>query len=171
MKAKPKPKPADTGPSFTDIVEDSEAAEAAERREREETFSGGDHATWHGRELRPFTISRETLFFCLRVHGGHPPLSMVVKRLEAFAADAMIILWLCDHDPEHWSPMRSDPAAMLADIDRWADEHVQPDEIGAARLLGLRILNRSRLNRAEPAPVPAPRGASAAYDPGNSPSR
>lgn len=105
---------------------------------------------WRGKVLLPFTISRESLFYSLRVHAGAPPLSSVAKSASAFLGDALRILFLCSHAPEEWEHVRDEPVMFLRAIDAWADKNVSRSEMATAVKVSLRIFNDADSNRADP---------------------
>lgn len=113
---------------------------------------------WHGKELLPFTSSRDALFSQQRLAMGAPALDACLGDLDAFAGDAHRILWLCSHTPKDWSILRTSPPALQNAIDSWADEHVSPREHLQACKLAIAILEAARINEHEAAPAKAAHG-------------
>lgn len=131
-----------------DIVDHAIELQAAEERQ---TAVLAQHA-WNGRPLHPFTIRRETLYFRLRAANDALPLSVVRKHPEAFLQDAMIILWLCAHEPADWTPMRARNDLLLETIETWAEENIHRPQQTEAIDLALQILREGDTTRAVPRP-------------------
>lgn len=147
--ASPPPQPLDQEPRFDDdIVDHAIEVQAAEERQAAVL---AQHA-WNGRPLHPFTIRRETLYFRLRAANDALPLSVVRKHPEAFLQDAMIILWLCTHEPADWTPMRARNDLLLETIETWAEESIQRPQQTEAIDLALQILREGDTTRAVPRP-------------------
>jgi len=108
---------------------------------------------WHGIPLHPYSSSRESLFSQHRLSMGAPALQSCMEDMDAFAADAHRILWLCSHTPRDWSILRVDPAALQCAIDTWADQHIPLRESLAASTLALEIYFAARANQHEAAPA------------------
>lgn len=135
---------------FRDISPDAPDEEAIDEREREAAFA--HQATWAGRPLQPFSISRSACWLQHRVALGAPDLATCLRDLDAFLADAGRILWLCSVSPAEFAALRGNPAAMQAAIDAWMDEHIQPGQQAEATLAAFRIYSSSIANRHIPAP-------------------
>jgi hypothetical protein len=142
-------------PKFTE-----DPADPAAERTREAAFDATH--TWAGKELLPFSSSRKSLFLQHRLAMGAPDLFRCMKDLDAFLADASRILFLCSYHPtapitpdgDTWSRLRSDPYALQAVIDDWADAHIPAGSEAAATMTGYQIYSSSLANRHEPAPAP-----------------
>ncbi len=143
------PSPAPEAPQFEDdIVDHAIEQRAAEERQ---TAVLAQH-TWHDLPLHPFTIRRETLYFRLRAANDALPLSVVRKHPEVFLQDAMIILWLCSHEPADWTPLRARTDLLLETIETWAEQHILRHQQTDATDLALRILREGDCTRAQPRP-------------------
>ncbi len=130
------------------VPEDPAVAAAA--KSREDAYAAVYQ--WNGVTLRPFSISRESIFYKLRAADDAPRLSQVLQNASAFLGDALRILYLCSHEPEAFEHLRSDSLAFLRAIERWADSNVTRDQATEATRIGLKIFNDSKVNLAEPAP-------------------
>lgn len=108
---------------------------------------------WRGKELHPFSISRESLFHQLRLAIGAPVWDSCIEDTYAFTADAARILWLCAHTPKDWSLLRCSPAVHQNAIDEWTEANISPRETAAARLLAMDILVAAARNAHEAAPA------------------
>lgn len=105
---------------------------------------------WQGKELLPYSSSRDSLFVRLRKEMGSPSLTEALGDLSLFTADAQLILWLCSHDlPEISKALRGD---VLAEIWEWVDVNVPRVSAGEAVDVALDIFNDSKMNDAESAP-------------------
>jgi hypothetical protein len=130
-------------------TEDPELANAAKARAEAENAV----YKWRDKVLpHPFTISRETLFYSLRVHAGAPSFGQLMTNQMAFLGDALRILFLCSHAPEEFDHYRSEPAAFLAAIEAWGDANVTREENVALVTLGWKIFNDSTITAAVPVP-------------------
>jgi hypothetical protein len=137
-------------PTFEDDLLDHQIeAQAAEERQSAVLTQ---HA-WNGRLLHPFSIRRETLYFRLRAVNDCLPLHVVRRHPEAFLSEAMIILWLCAHEPQDWQPLRGSNALMMAAIETWAEENIAREQQTQAVELALEILRLGDCTRAVPRPA------------------
>ena len=126
------------------------AAETARQAAFDSAFA------WHGKELHPYSSSRDALFHQFRTSIGAPDFQRTLDDLDAFFGDACRILWLCSHLPADWSILRCSPAALQCAIDTWADEHIPTHESSTASLLALRIYTASLKNQHQSAPLDRP---------------
>jgi hypothetical protein len=146
---------------------------AADEREREAAFDAVFR--WRGVPLLPFSSSRKSLWLQLRVAMGAPRLNACLADHHAFIPDAARILFLCSHEPdapprppakrgepehqaqrEGWATLRSEPAALQEEIDRWQDAHIAgiQEEIAAVDV-AMNLYAAAYVNRHEPAPAAA----------------
>ena len=122
------------------------AAEAARQAAYDATY------TWLGRELFPWSIGREQLYFKLRAVSGTVPLALALQNAEAFLGDAMIVLYLCSHEPQAWRQLRSNLPLFLEAIEQWADTAIPRLQQSQAVDLAIQIVNDAKLTRAIPQP-------------------
>jgi len=148
MSTTPPPSPLGTAEFGDDLLDEQIEQVAAEQRQAAVL---AQH-TWNARPLHPFSIRRETLYFRLRAANDALPLSVVRRHPEAFLQDAMIILWLCAHEPADWTPMRARNDLLLETIETWAEESIRRAEQTDAIDLALQILREGDTTRAVPRP-------------------
>ena len=108
---------------------------------REEAFDA-EHA-WKGKPLQPFSSGRRREWIRLRGIEGEDP---------SFLDDAVKIVWLCLTPTDELIVKRRDPKALGAEIWRWADENVGPEDNESILALADRLLVESNINRAVPLP-------------------
>jgi hypothetical protein len=120
-----------------DIIGQQIADEAAAERQ---TAVLSSHQ-WQGITLQPFSIRRETLYFRLRALNDSLPIHLVRKHPESFLQEALIILWLCLHTPDHWNALRGNAALLMEQIEQWADENIRRADQMPAIELALQILS------------------------------
>ena len=131
-----------------DSGRDHIAAATSDERKRQTAFDS--EFQWRGRPLRPFSISRETLFLQLRAAAGAPGLYQAMLDGEAWFGDAVRLLWLCSHPPEAWRDLRAEPLRMQEAIDAWADATLPRGAKTEIILLTIGIWNASQINAHEP---------------------
>lgn len=148
MSTTPTPSPLGTAEFGDDLLDEQIERVAAEQRQSAVLA----HHTWHGQPLHPFSIRRETLYFRLRAANDSLPLGAMRKHPEAFLQDAMIILWLCAHEPADWTPMRARNDLLLETIETWAEDNIHRHEQTDAIELALKILREGDTTRAVPRP-------------------
>jgi hypothetical protein len=141
---------------------DLTAAAATDEHKRQAAFDAVPH--WQGSPLKPFSISRETLFLQLRHAAGAPGLYSAMLDGEAWFGDAVRILWLCLHGPDDWDSLRGQPLDLQRAIDAWADETIPRGSKADIVLLTIRLWNESQVNAHEPVPGDAAEGR---QEPGN----
>lgn len=138
-----------------DEVGAGEVSRAAER-EREEAYDAVHHwwrpvpgqQEWERYELFPYSEGRERLF--TRLCAANVPLDGAVKNPHAREAEAVVLLYLCSHEPEQWRGLRGDTARWLEVIEKWGEQHV-PRKWGIdAVLLALKIHNEADKMQVEP---------------------
>lgn len=96
---------------------------------------------WEGRPLHPYSEARERLFHRLSAADVPLPLSAELRDLDAYASQAVKILYLCAHAPQEFRHLRGDTGAFLEAIDQWGEEHVPRVKTIEAVTLALKIHN------------------------------
>lgn len=152
-------------PKMSDVVEEADeqvlpeappvvmddAAFDEQEREREEAFNS--EPMWAGKLLQPFSISRSSYFYQQRFAVGAPPLESLLLDENTFLADAVRILFLCVHDPQHYRHLRSKPAEMQELVEAWADENINTPALEIkAVTVALELFNAASANEAVSAP-------------------
>lgn len=94
---------------------------------------------WRGRKLQAFSISRWMIFNDLRNVLRMPSLTTTMVDNETFFSDAVRIVWLCAHGPQHWEKLRPKAWKLILEIDKWADANVSGEESGEICLLAAQI--------------------------------
>ncbi len=120
--------------------------------ERQAAVLGSSGHTWAGRQLHPFSIRRESLYFRIRAIAAPLPLKVVIANPETFLQDAMIILWLCAHEPADWNPMRGSAEQLLEAVESWAEENIPRALQTDAVALATQIFREGDSTRALPQP-------------------
>lgn len=141
----------DTPPpeTFDDDILDTQIEAAATAERQDATLAAH---TWNGTPLQPFSIRRETLYFRLRAVNDALPLHLVRRHPESFLHEAMIILWLCFHEPAAWAHLRSDNARMMDAVETWAEKNIARHQQSQAIELALQILREGDSTHAIPRP-------------------
>lgn len=135
--------------SFDDDIIDTQI-DAAAAVERQDSVLANHQ--WNGSPLHPFSIRRETLYFRLRAVNDALPLHVVRRHPEAFLHEAMIILWLCFHEPAAWDQLRSDNSRLMNVIESWAEKNIKRPQQSQAIELALQILHEGDCTHAIPRP-------------------
>ena len=135
--------------SFDDDIIDAQI-EAAAAVERQDAVLAS-HA-WNCTPSQPFSIRRETLYFRLRAVNDALPIYVVRKHPEAFLHEAMIILWLCYHEPSAWEHLRSNNSLLINEVETWAEKNIRRNQQSQAIELALQILQEGDATHAIPRP-------------------
>lgn len=96
---------------------------------------------WEPYELLPYQPSIEDLWHRLCMADIHVPMREVMDNLDAFVGCAKKLLYLLSHEPWQYRHLRSDPAAFIEEIERWADIHVPRSRNLELSIMVLRIHN------------------------------
>lgn len=129
--------------------------------------------TWQGKQLFPFTPTREAWWEFIREAAVLPPLLQTLKGPVKFGPDAAIIIWLCLHPPHEWGeliPVEDDdertPGATWSDFrhnlrrfaavcEEWFHSEIGVEYRTELGNLALQIYNRARITRAVSATTPS----------------
>lgn len=130
--------------------------ETAAATDRQTAVLASAAHTWNGQALHPFSIRRESLYFRLRAANDPLPAPVLMRSPGALLIDAMIILWLCAHEPKDWQPLRGSNAALMEVIETWAEENIQRPQQTEAIDLALLILREGDATRAQAQPSDRP---------------
>lgn len=130
----------------------------AEEAAREESFSADFF--WNDELLQPFSLERYNIFVTQRSAMAAPSLGRALQDGAAFFPDALRILWLCSQPSHVLSALRSQPEAMQARIEKWAEDHAPVHRSNDIIPLGVNIFNSAFDNRHETIPSRAARAVS-----------
>jgi hypothetical protein len=114
-----------------------EAPEA--EKMREEAFEGG--YVWKGQELLPYTPSKRGTWERLCARDVPLPANVELTNLEAYAPQALKLLYLLTHKAEEYAPLRHQPEQFIAEIELWVDQTCGHGDLLAAVILALRVHN------------------------------
>lgn len=142
-----------------------EKARAAAAADKRSSAAQAVPFSWRGKQLAPFTPSREAAFHAHRSALNSPPLGDTLADSHAFSADSARMLWYLSHEPAEWLGfLASQPrgemvagewrplsahAALEARIEKWMDETWTgtKEERTEAYVLCVDILTRSKATR------------------------
>lgn len=96
---------------------------------------------WEPYELLPYQPSIEDLWHRLCMADIHIPMREVMDNLDAFTGCAKKLLYLLSHEPWQYRHLRSEPAAFIEEIERWANIHVPRARNLELSIMILRIHN------------------------------
>lgn len=130
--------------------------EAASATDRQTAVLASAAHTWNGQALHPFSIRRESLYFRLRASQMPLPIQTIMAHPESFLQDAMIILWLCAHEPKDWQPMKGSIDQLMDAVETWAEKNIQRLQQTDATLLAMQILREGDATRAQAQPSDRP---------------
>lgn len=125
-----------------------EGAESQEEESHQAAFDASYQ--WRGKELHPWSIGRESLFYQFRNAVGASDMDAALVDIDAFLADALRILWLCSHLPSDFRRLRPHPTLMQEAVEEWAEKNVTKGQHSAATSLALQIFNDAGANIATP---------------------
>lgn len=149
MKRPQSPPPALPDPA-DDILDNPIDQQAAS--ERQAAVLGSSGHTWAGKQLHPFSIRRESLYFRLKALHAHVPAAGVMHTTGVVLLDTMLILWLCSHESKDWQHLRGDGTKFMEVIEEWADENIQRHQQTDAVDLAMTILREGYSTQATPRP-------------------
>lgn len=121
-----------------------------DEQEREAAFAG--EYVWKGKPLLPYTPSKRGLWERLCALEVPLPVNVELGNLEAYAPQALKLVYLLTHRAEDYAHLRQRPTDFLAEIERWVDETCTHADMPNAVLLALRVHNDALRMIAVPQP-------------------
>lgn len=138
-------------PDESPIIIAVDSGSNSDEQEKEEAFEGIYH--WKDQELRPYTPSARGTWERLCALDVPLPAGVELNHLEAYAPQAMKLIYLLSHPAESYAHLRGKPELFLAEVERWVDATCQHSDMIEGVILALRIHNDAMRMIAIPKPT------------------